>query len=315
MRGSITLGQFVAFTVYLAMLNWPMFALGWVINLFQRGMASFRRILEVLDVQPGIESSPGAIRPSQCRGEIEFRGLTFRYPAADTPALRHVSLTIPAGHVVAIVGRTGAGKTTMLSLLPRIFDPPPGTVFLDGIDVRRFDLTWLRARIAAVPQEPFLFSATVAENIAYGVANGDPHTVEQAARIAHLDGDVRGFPRGYDTLVGERGITLSGGQKQRATIARALLRDAPVLVLDDCLSSVDTQSEEAILTGLRSHMQGRTTLLVSHRVSTVRDADLIVVLDEGEVVESGSHESLLQHGGRYAELYRQQQLEEELEAS
>jgi ATP-binding cassette subfamily B protein len=315
MSGHITLGQFVAFTVYLAMLNWPVFALGWVINLFQRGTASFQRIVEILEVTPEIQSPAPALRPARCRGELEFRGLTFTYPGADRPALRGVSLRVPAGTFVAIVGRTGSGKTTLLSLVPRVFDPPAGTVLLDGVDVRGFDLAWLRSCIACAPQETFLFTATVAENIAYGVERVDQDGIEQAARVARLDGDVRGFPAGYGTLVGERGITLSGGQKQRVAIARALLREAPVLLLDDCFSSVDTHTEEAVLTRLRHEMRGRTTLLVSHRASTVRDADLIVVLDEGAVAECGTHESLLESGGRYAELYREQQLVEEIEAS
>ncbi|PYP41197.1 MAG: ABC transporter ATP-binding protein [Gemmatimonadetes bacterium] len=311
----ITLGQFVAFTVYLAKLNWPVFALGWVINLFQRGMASFGRIVEILDVVPEIRSPARGRRPPRARGEIEFRNLTFRYPGAAAPALRNLSLTVPAGKIAAVVGRTGAGKTTLLSLLPRMFDPPPGTVFLDGVDVRELDLEWLRLQVAFAPQENFLFSTTVAENLAYGVAGATRAEVERVAGIARLDEDVRSFSQGFDTLVGERGITLSGGQKQRATIARALLRRAPVLMLDDCLSSVDTHTEEEILRRLRHELSGRTTLLVSHRVSTVRDADLIVVLEDTGVVERGNHETLLREGGRYAELYREQQLEEELEAS
>jgi ATP-binding cassette subfamily B protein len=313
--GRITLGQFVAFTVYLAMLNWPMVALGWVISLFQRGAASFARLAEILDVRPEIESPEPALSPERCRGEIEFRNLTYTYPGADRPAIRGVSFHVPAGQTVALVGHTGAGKSTLLALLPRIFDPPPGTVLLDGVDIRRYDLAWLRSRIAWAPQETFLFSATVAENIAQGVERADDAAIERASKVAHLDGDVRGFPDGYATPVGERGITLSGGQKQRAAIARAVLRDAPVLMLDDCLSSVDTHTEEAILSGLRREMRRRTTLIVSHRVSTVRDADLILVLEDGEIVERGAHEALLERGGRYAALWREQQLEEEIEAS
>ncbi len=316
-RGHISLGSFVAFTVYLAMLNWPVVALGWVINLFQRGMASFRRIAEVMDVEPAIKSTPDAHRPAEGArgGEIEFRDLTFTYPGAARPALRDLSLRIEAGRTVALVGRTGAGKSTLLSLIPRLFDPPPGTVFLDGVDVRRWDLGALRSRLAIVPQETFLFSATVAENIAYGVDQAPREAIEQVARIARLDDDVRRFPAGYDTMVGERGITLSGGQRQRAAIARALMRDSPVLLLDDCLSSVDTQTEEAILHGLRGERVRRTALIVSHRISAVRDADLIVVLEDGASVERGTHETLLALDGRYAELCRQQELEEELEAS
>jgi len=313
----ISLGQFVAFTVYIGMLNWPMVALGWVISMFQRGMASWGRIVEVLDQPPvagGGRASPEAA-PGGGRGEVEFRNLTFTYPGAAQPALRDVSFRVPAGRTVALVGHTGCGKSTLLALLARAFEPPPGTVLLDGADVRDLDLHALRERLAVAPQDTFLFSTTVAENIAYGVPREDRAGVERVARVAHLDEDVRGFPHGYDTLVGERGITLSGGQRQRVAIARAVLRDAPVLVLDDCLSSVDTHTEEAVLHGLREAGAGRTTLIVSHRVSTVRDADEIVVLADGAVAERGTHEQLLALGGRYAELHRRQQLEEELEAS
>jgi ATP-binding cassette subfamily B protein len=313
--GRMTLGQFVAFTVYLGMLNWPMVALGWVINLFQRGMASFGRLEDILELAPEITSPPHALRPQSCRGDLEFRNLTFTYPGASTPALRGVSFRVPAGRTVALVGRTGAGKSSLLALIPRVFDPPPGTVLLDGVDVRLLDLTWLRANIACTPQETFLFSATLAENVAYGVDVATPEEIERAAAIAGLEDDVRTFPDGFATRVGERGITLSGGQKQRTAIARAVLRDAPVLMLDDCLSSVDTHTEEAILSGLRGEMRGRTTLLVSHRVSTVREADSIVVLENGAVIEQGTHDELLAGDGAYAALYRSQQLEEELEAS
>jgi ATP-binding cassette subfamily B protein len=317
--GRLTLGQFVAFTVYIGMLNWPMVALGWVINIFQRGLASWGRIVEVLDVPAAATAARGAAAGAPAappgRGEVEFRGLTFTYPGAARPALRDVSFRVPAGRTVALVGHTGSGKSTLLALLARTFEPPEGTVFLDGVDVRDLDRHALRARLALAPQDTFLFSTTVAANIAYGVEHEDRAAVDAAARTAHLDGDVRSFPRGYDTLVGERGITLSGGQRQRAAIARAVLRDAAVLVLDDCLSSVDTHTEEAVLHGLRDASAGRTTLIVSHRVSTVRDADEIVVLEDGAVAERGTHERLLARGGLYAALHRRQQLEEELEAS
>ena len=315
LKGRITLGQFVAFTVYLAMLNWPMVALGWVVNLWQRGLASFRRIDEILSTEPEIESPPSPLAPDLCRGAIAIRNLTFLHQGADRPALSGVSLEIPAGTTVALVGRTGCGKSTLLSLLPRLLDPPPGTVFLDGHDVRSYELGWLRAHIAIVPQETFLFSATLEENLAYGVDHADRADIERAARIAHLDPDVARFPQGLLTRVGERGITLSGGQKQRTAIGRAVLRNAPILLLDDCLSSVDTRTEEAILQGLRGEMKRRTVLLVSHRVSAVREADVIYVLEDGAIVEHGTHDELVALGGHYSELQRMQRIEEELEAS
>lgn len=315
MLGRITLGQFVAFTVYLAMLNWPMVALGWVINLFQRGSASYRRITEILDTPPSIASPETPTAPGEGACEIEFRGLTFTYPGAAAPSLRDIRFSVPPGGTVALVGRTGSGKSTVLALLPRLFDPPPGTVFLDGVDVRDLELSALRARMAIVPQDPFLFSATVQENIAYGVPEESADEVSRVAGIAHLDADIRAFPDGYTTRVGERGITLSGGQRQRTAIARALLRAAPVLLLDDCLSSVDTATEESILRGLAGEMRRRTTLIVAHRVSTVRDADEILVLEEGSIIERGSHDELLVRGGAYAALARAQQLEEEIEAT
>ena len=315
MERRITLGQFVAFTWYLGSLNWPMVALGWVVNLFQRGMASYGRITELLDAAPSIVSPPHPRRPGACRGELEFRGVTLTYPGAERPALRDVSFRVAAGGTFAIVGRTGSGKSSLLALLPRVFDPPPGTVFVDGVDVRDLDLAWLRRQISSAPQDPFLFSATIADNIAYGVEQASPEAVAAAARVAGLHEDVLAFPAGYDTLVGERGITLSGGQKQRVAIARAVLREAPVLLLDDCLSSVDTHTEERILSGLKPEMRRRTTLIVSHRVSAVRDADRILVMDGGAVVEQGTHEELIERTGLYAALVREQQLEEEIEAS
>jgi ATP-binding cassette subfamily B protein len=312
----MTVGELVAFNAYLMMLSWPMIAFGWVTNLVQRGMASWTRMVEVLDAVPRI-ADPAAARLAAGRlaGQIEFRRLTFAY--GDRVVLRDVSAVLPAGTTTAIVGATGAGKSTLLGLLPRLHEPPPGTVFIDGIDVRELPLEALRGGIGFVPQEPFLFAATLADNVAFG-ARGDQRArarVEEAAATARLDKDVAAFPRGYDTVIGERGITLSGGQKQRTAIARALVVDPPILILDDALSAVDTYTEEEILGRLRIAMRQRTVLLVSHRISTVRGADQILVLDEGQVVERGTHEQLVSRHGVYADLYRKQLLEDELAAS
>jgi ATP-binding cassette subfamily B multidrug efflux pump len=322
-RGRITIGELVAFNAYLAMLGWPMIAFGWVTSLWHRGMASWKRMLEVLDAEPAVSDAhvraDAPTSPEAIRGDVEFRHLTFGF--GGEPVLQGLSITIPAGTTAAIVGSTGAGKSTLLSLLARLHEPPPGTVFVDGHDVRHLPLSVLRGAIGFVPQELFLFSATIADNITLGepapvpgVARWPRERVEAAAATARLDADLASFPQGYETMVGERGITLSGGQKQRTALARALVTDAPILVLDDTLSAVDTHTEEEILRQLRVVMRARTSILVSHRVSTVRGADQILVLDRGRVVEHGTHDELLRLGGHYATLARHQQLEDELAA-
>jgi ATP-binding cassette subfamily B multidrug efflux pump len=350
-RGRITLGQMVQFSYYLARLSFPMISLGWVTNLWQQGRASMNRLDEVFASQPAIQDPPNAVAPPPVRGEIEFRHVSVAF--GGMPVLRDITLTIPAGRTVAIVGPTGAGKTTLVELIPRLYDPTEGEVLIDGHDVRRLALASVRRAVALVPQETFLFSDTLRENIAFGLADdprsdhipsradavdgagpaGDPgaigpagarwadaaipvdgRRVVAAAEIAQLSVDVQEFPLAYETVVGERGVTLSGGQRQRTALARAVLRDAPILILDDALSSVDTHTEHEILMRLRAIMAARTSLLISHRVSTVRDADWIVVLDGGRIAEQGTHADLLALGGLYADLYEKQLLRETLEA-
>jgi ATP-binding cassette subfamily B protein len=300
------------FNTYMGMLVWPMIALGWVINLMQRGTASLERISQIMHEKPSIAAPPDAEPLTAVRGEIEFRQISMDFGTG--LALDGVNLRIPAGATIAVVGRTGSGKSTLVSLVPRLMDPSRGTVLLDGHDLRRLDPTAVRRQIGFVPQETFLFSATIAENIAFGVESATPEQIRHAAELAGLAPDIEGFPEGYDTMVGERGITLSGGQKQRTAIARAILRNPRILILDDALSSVDTLTEERILSHLAGVMRGRTVILISHRVSTVRDAGLIIVLEKGRVVEQGTHAELIANGGYYASLAQRQMLEEELEA-
>jgi ATP-binding cassette subfamily B protein len=310
-RDEITLGELVAFFAYLGMLTWPMIAFGWVVNIYQRGAASMKRLAAVWREPAELTDAPDARRDVAIRGRIELRDVSFRYNGA--PVLEAVRLTVEPGQTVAVVGRTGSGKTSLVSLIPRLYDTTEGSVLVDGVDVRRLPLADLRRSVGFVPQESFLFSETVGQNIAFGRPSAADEEIAGAADVSGLAGDIADFPGGYETMVGERGITLSGGQRQRATIARALVTDPPILILDDALSSVDTQTEERILSQLRGIMRQRTTLIVSHRISTIKEADVIVVLDEGCIVEKGTHDELLARGGIYAGLYQKQLLEEELE--
>jgi len=353
LEGSMNVGDFVAFNTYMAQLMWPVIALGWVINIFQRGTASLGRINEILQAKPEIADEPALVdaigssdhrvtgpseietasdfqitrspdhpmarstspdhpitRSPDFTGEIEFRGLTFSYNGL--PVLDDINLHIPAGSSLAIVGPTGSGKTTLVNLIPRIYDAEPGSVLIDGRPIRQFGLETLRRNIGFVPQETYLFSDTIRENIAFGVPNASLDEIKSAAEAANIAPDIEAFPDGYNTTVGERGITLSGGQKQRTAIARALLRSPRILILDDALSSVDTHTEDKILNHLRQLMVGRTTIFISHRVSTVRNADRIAVLHKGRIVELGTHDELLAREGYYTDLYNKQLLEEEL---
>jgi ATP-binding cassette subfamily B multidrug efflux pump len=309
LSGSMSVGDFTAFTIYMMQLTFPVIALGWVVNIFQRGTASLVRLNEIMQEQQDIKDDAGA-RDLPVEGDIEFCGLNFEYDGK--PVLRDVNLRIPAGTSMAIVGPTGAGKTTLVNLIPRVYDAAPGMVLVDGRPVREFCLASLRKNIGFVPQETFLFSDRIRENIALGVDSASDQEIHDAAEAADIACDIESFPEQYQTMVGERGITLSGGQKQRTAIARALIRNPRILILDDALSSVDTQTEDKILNHLREVMRGRTTIFISHRVSTVRNADRIAVLHEGRIVESGTHDELLALNGYYSDLYNKQLLEEEL---
>ena len=317
-RGAITLGDFVAFSFYLTMLMWPMIALGWVTNLFQRGAASMGRLNELFDIVPDVRNPESPVSLGSVRGALEFDDVSFRYPGTERDVLRGISFRIQPGQTVAIVGATASGKSTLAALIPRLYDVTEGTIRLDGVDIRELDLGSLRDSMAFVPQEPFLFSMRLRTNIellhgAKDAAEPVSDELRSALAVSQLEKTLAILPDGIDTRLGERGINLSGGQKQRATLARAVHRDAPVLILDDALSAVDSETETAILEALREYMSGRTSIIVSHRVSAVRTADTILVLDDGRLVERGRHEDLIAADGAYARLLRRQLVAEELE--
>lgn len=311
--GTLTLGQFVMFQTYMLMLTWPMIGIGFVVNIWQRGAASLKRLNEIRHFQPEIaDTSDTDLTLDQVRGDIEFKNVSFAYPGSDQQALSGIDLFIPAGQMVAILGATGSGKTTLVSLVPRLIDASDGSIEIDRTPVERIPLGVLRQAIGFVPQDPFLFSKTIGENLAFGVPEAEKWQLEEAADLASLLGDIQSFPDGLETIVGERGVTLSGGQKQRATLARALLRDPRILVLDDAMSSVDAETEARILSGLQSIRRNRTTLIVTHRASTARLADLVVVIHDGRVAEKGGAEELLRQEGAFHQLLQRQELEEAL---
>ncbi|HEU4834252.1 MAG TPA: ABC transporter ATP-binding protein [Pyrinomonadaceae bacterium] len=313
-RGRMTVGDFVAFNLYFGQLIWPLTAIGYITNVLQRGAVSVKRIHDIMLVEPAISDGPNT-RSIDVKGAIEFRDLTFRYTPDGPPVLNKINLVVEPGKVVAFAGQTGSGKSTLMNLIPRLLDAEPGMVLIDGHPIRELSLQQLRASIGYVPQETVLFSETLAENIAFGAPEARPVEIEKAGELAGLSEDVHGFPEGYQTLVGERGITLSGGQKQRTAIARAVIRRPRILVLDDALSAVDTYTEQRILEHLRDVMRQQTTLIVSHRISTIKDADLICVLDHGEIVMRGTHDELMRAGGKYVDLCERQALEEQIAAT
>jgi ATP-binding cassette subfamily B multidrug efflux pump len=312
--GRLSFGDLVAFMGYLHLLAWPTMALGWLLSIFQRGRAALQRLEFIFQAQPEIVDGQGDGVERQIRGEIGFHHVDFAYRAKENghPILHDIDFSVPAGATVALVGRTGAGKSSLVHLLPRLFDVSSGSITIDGQDIRSFSLTALRQWVGFVSQDPFLFSTRIKDNVAFALPTVEEERVCWATQVASIADEIDSFPRGYETIVGERGLTLSGGQKQRLTLARALITDPPILVLDDALSSVDTQTERAILRALRETTHGKTVIVISHRISTVRDADFIVVLDDGRIVETGTHPDLVERGGVYAEIFQQQALEEEL---
>jgi ATP-binding cassette, subfamily B, multidrug efflux pump len=313
-EGKISIGALTAFFGYLSMLIWPMIAFGWVTNILQQGAASMARLAKILETVPDIRDTEQTdTTVTSIQGRVEFRNVRFRHAGAERATLEDISLTIPAGTTLAVVGYTGSGKSTLVNLIPRLYDVTDGVLLIDGKDIRTIPLGVLRQQIGYVPQETFLFSESITENILYGTADATEQAVRDAALVSQIARDVSEFPEGYETMLGERGITLSGGQKQRTAIARAVIRQPKILILDDALSAVDTYTEEEILKRLRGVMQGRTSIIISHRISTVKDADVIVVLHEGRIAERGAHDELVALGGIYAELYKKQLLEQELE--
>ena len=325
--GRITTGDYVAFGIYVAYLIWPLIALGWVVNLFQRGSASMGRLNKIFETEPAVRPPENPVPLAEPRGAVEFRNVSFRYPGTERLVLEDVSFSADPGQTVAVVGPTGSGKSTLVTLIPRIYDVTSGRVLVDGVDVRDLDSGELRSLIGMVPQDPFLFSATIEENIGLGIGldlgaeepgaeDEDPdEVVLEAARVAQLHMAIEGFPKGWGTLLGERGVNLSGGQKQRTTLARAVARDPRILVLDDALSAVDTHTEARILDDLAHVIEGRTSFIISHRVSAVMNADLILVLDGGRMVERGRHTELMALGGTYAQLLHRQMLEQDIEST
>jgi ATP-binding cassette subfamily B protein len=314
-RGRMTVGDFVAFNLYFGLLIWPLTAIGYITNVLQRGAVSVKRIHDIMRVEPAISDGPNTRSCIDLKGSIEFRDLTFRYTPDGPPVLNKINLVVEPGKVVAFAGQTGSGKSTLMNLIPRLLDAEPGMVLIDGHPIRELSLQQLRASIGYVPQETVLFSETVAENIAFGAPEAQQKEIEKSADLAGLSDDVHDFPEGYQTMVGERGITLSGGQKQRTAIARAVIRHPRILILDDALSAVDTYTEQRILERLRHVMRRQTTLIVSHRISTIKDADLICVLDQGEIVMRGTHDELMRAGGKYVDLCERQALEEQIAAT